>query len=81
MRETASPLTSQTTPDIPVSDDKDTDNSGLSKCYLDEWDNRSRRQILLLINIGWADMEFLFALPPDRYYSKNIFSKSCLFPN
>ena len=51
MRETASPLTSQTTPDIPVFVDKDTDNSGLSKCSLDEWDNSSRIQILLLIII------------------------------
>ena len=58
MREIASPLTSQTTPDIPVSDDKDTDNSGLSICYLNEWDTQSKIQLLLLINIGWVEVRF-----------------------
>lgn len=57
------PIATSTNNSELFSDDKGTENSGLSKCNLDEWVNRCIIPILLLVISRRVDMEFLFDSP------------------
>jgi hypothetical protein len=61
--QTSAPIAVSSSSQELSSDDKGTENSGLSKYNLDEWVNRCIIPILLLVISRRADMGFLFDSP------------------